>query len=145
MNPACLAYARFLKNGTLTRSVATITSHTVTGGGHYVRVEQTPRGRTPGGLRAPDRNLSRPRGAGIDQRVEDSHHPLDGRELHRPAGVDLHLDVRPGPRAGEERISLAGALRAGAAADLDAVHSVSTKEVEAVGSDRACRTGASYH
>ena len=48
--------------------------------------------------------------AGISQRVEDSHHPLDGRELYRPARVDLYLDVRSGPHAGEDRAGLASTV-----------------------------------
>ena len=66
--------------------------------------------------------------AGISQRLEDSHHPLDGRELHRPAGVGLYLDVRSSPRAGEKRVALAAAVRAGTPPDPDAVYVVFTEE-----------------
>ena len=61
------------------------------------------------------------------KRLEDSHDALDGHELHRPACVDLYLDVRSSPRAGEKRAALAAALRAGTAPDPDAVHFVFTE------------------
>jgi len=44
--------------------------------------------------------------------------------------VDLYLDVRSSPRAGEKRAALAAALRAGTAPDPDAVHFVFTEEGE---------------
>ena len=35
------------------------------------------------------------------KQAEDPYHALDGRELHRLVHMDLHLNVRSGPRAGK--------------------------------------------